>query len=213
MKKTTTVLVADDHSLLLAGFVMILQSEKSIKVIGEAKSAEQACLLYSELKPNVTLMDILFQNSMTGFDAIKKILKSDPEAGIIVLSQHDQARIIKESYDVGAKAFIKKNDPPSLLITAIKEVAAGNRYFSPDTALTLASFSTSNNPSPRDILSAREYEIYKAIASDKTIAEIAKEMSISEKSVHNALYQIRQKTGLKRTTQIAKDAQTRGIVK
>jgi len=63
------------------------------------------------------------------------------------------------------------------------------------------------------ILSTREFEIYKAIASDKTISDIAKEMSISEKSVHNALYKIREKTGLKRTTQIAKDAQTRGIVK
>jgi len=212
MNNVITVLLADDHPLIRAGFILSLKKDSSIKVIADADTPEKACLLYEEHKPDVVVMDIRFQGELTGFDAVREILKIDSSASIVMLSQYSQAMSIKESYEIGAKSFITKTDNPDLLITAIKAAAKGELYFTPEAALKLATLTASADPSPMELLSKREFVIYKAIASDKTAVEIAKEQNISEKAVHNAIYNIKKKTGLKRTTQIAKDAQNRGIV-
>ena len=204
--KPISILLADDHPLLRAGFTKLLTDSGLIEVIAECSDAKEAYDKYVEIKPDVVVLDILFKEKMTGIDTLKDILDYDSDAVILMLTQHDQPRVIKEAYQLGAKSFIPKDAEPDLLIKAIEHVANGEVYFLPEVAQKLAALSTINHNLPQDILSKREFSVYKLIAEDNSLSEIAKILGISIKSVGNALHTVRKKLGITRNTEIIKHA-------
>jgi two-component system invasion response regulator UvrY len=157
-------------------------------------------------------MDILFKGKMTGLDATKVILNMNPQANVIILSQHDQARLIKKAYQLGALAFVPKDAEPELLIEAILKAAMGEKHFLPEVAQKLAYLSAEQETDPKNRLSQREFEIYRLIAEDRSNTEIAEELGLSQKTVNNALFTLRSKLGLKRNTEITKHALKHGII-
>ena len=209
-----SVLFSDDHPLLRAGFTMTLSLEPGIEVVGESDTALNAIEEYKRLKPDVTVMDILFSgHTTTGLDALKKILEYDSRAAVVVLSQHDQPNLIRESYQIGAKSFIPKDAEPEILIKAIKLAAEGKEYFLPGIAEKLAILSTQvEEKSPQEILTKREYAVYCLVAEGKTSPEMAEILGVSVKSVANALYNLRKKLGITRNAEIAKHAIKHGVI-
>ncbi|MEJ2612212.1 MAG: response regulator transcription factor [Candidatus Thiodiazotropha sp.] len=211
--KNITVMLADDHPLLRNGFIEAMGESKEIKVIYSTDNPQDACDAFSRHKPDVVVMDILFKEKMTGLDAIKIILSTNPLARIIVLSQHDQARLIKETYQLGALAFIPKDVEPELLIDAIKKAAIGEKHFLPEIAQKLAYLTAEHNTDPKALLNQREFDVYRLIAQDHTNVEIAEELGLSQKTVNNTLFALRSKLGLRRNTEITKHALKHGIIK
>ncbi len=208
-----TVMLADDHPLLRNGFIEAMNENKEIKVIHATDNPQDACDAYNQFHPDVVVMDILFKEKMTGLDAIKTILNTHPGAKIVVLSQHDQARLIKETYQLGALAFIPKDAEPELLSDAIKRAARGEKHFLPDIAQKLSHLLAEYDHDPRTRLNPREFEVYRLIALDRSNTEIAKELELSQKTVNNTLFALRSKLGLHRNTEILKHALKHGVVK
>jgi two-component system invasion response regulator UvrY len=208
-----TVLLADDHPLLRNGFFEAMGEDDDIEVVYDTDSPDDACDAYKQYQPTVVVMDILFKEKMTGLDATKKILSIDPQANVVILSQHDQSRLIKEAYQLGALAFIPKGAEPELLVEAVRYAAVGEKYFLPEVAQKLAFLTAERKTDPKDLLSEREFAIYKLIAQDYTNVEISKELALSQKTVNNALYTLRSKLKLQRNTAIAKHALKHGVIK
>ena len=211
-QENITVMLADDHPLLRNGFIEAMGESSQIEVVYATDNPQDACDSYRKYKPDVVVMDILFKEDMTGLDAAKIILAANPKARIIILSQHDQARLLKEAYQLGALAFVPKDTEPELLIEAIKRAAIGKKYFLPEVAQKLAYLTADQHSDPQALLNQREFDVYKLIALDRSNTEIADELDLSQKTINNTLFALRSKLGLRRNTEIAKHALRHGII-
>ena len=116
---TIRVLLADDHPIVMTGFAMSLSGE-GMTVLGQVKTPQDAVQQYAALQPVVMILDIRFGAELTGLDAAKEILLAHPNANIVFLSQFDQDSLIKETYRLGAKAFVTKDCNPADLAIAVR---------------------------------------------------------------------------------------------
>jgi len=209
--QSISVILADDHALLRTGFKDTMGACEDIEVVYDTDNPADACQAFERLRPDVLVLDILYLEAMTGLDAAKDLIKHHPQARIVVLSQYDQPRLIKEAYQAGAMAFIPKNEDEAL-VEAIKKAARGEKTFIASVAQKLAALTAEQPEDPRDVLSEREFEIYKLIAQDRSNVEIAQELGLSQKAVSNALYSLREKLGIRRDTEITKHALRHGVI-
>src|SRR5215831_815047 len=127
---TTRVLVADDQSMVRAGFRMLLSGEEGIEVVAEACNGLEAVEKAARFDPTVVLMDIRMPE-LDGLEATRRILAADPGARILILTTFDLDEYIYEALQAGASGFVLKDDPPEQLIAAIRTVAAGDALLSP----------------------------------------------------------------------------------
>ena len=124
------VLVADDQSLVRAGFRMLLRGEQDIEVVAEASNGLEAVEKAARYEPNVILMDIRMPE-LDGLEAARRILAADSSARVLVLTTFDLDEYVYEALRVGASGFVLKDDPPEQLLAAIRTVAAGEALLSP----------------------------------------------------------------------------------
>ena len=124
------VLVADDQSLVRAGFRMLLADEADIDVVAEAADGREAVEKAVRFQPTVILMDIRMPE-LDGLQATRQILAADPGARVLILTTFDLDEYIYEALSAGASGFVLKDDPPEQLLSAIRTVAAGDALLSP----------------------------------------------------------------------------------
>jgi DNA-binding NarL/FixJ family response regulator len=196
-----TVLLADDHPIVMTGFSMAL-SDFGFKVVGEAKTPEEAIKMYSALLPDVLVLDIRFGEKLTGLDTAKEILQAHPNAKIIFLSQFDQDSLIKETYKIGARAFVTKDCSSADLSIAIKRAHKGELYFLPHIAERLANLSVVGDHSPRSLLNERELEVFILMAKGLTNIEIAEKLTLSPKTISNISQAVKDRLGISRAAEI-----------
>jgi DNA-binding NarL/FixJ family response regulator len=204
-------MLADDHPIVMTGFAMSL-SEQGIEVVGQAKSPDEAVAMYRQEKPDVAVLDIRFGTELTGMDAAHQILKADPNAKIIFLSQFDQDSLIKETYRLGAHAFITKDCDPAELANAVRLAHEGKLYFMPQIAARLASLAVRGDVSPQSQLDERSLEIFKLMAEGMTNAEIAERLDLSTKTISNISQAVKEKLGVHRQAYITKLAVKHGLI-
>ena len=211
VQKTIRVMLADDHPIVMTGFAMSLTS-LGMDVVGQAKSPDEALAMYRTLQPDVLVLDIRFGTELTGLDAAQAILKAFPAARIVFLSQFDQDSLIKETYRLGARAFVTKDCDPADLATAVRDAHEGKLYFLPQIATRLAKLSVRGDASPQSQLDARGLEIFKFMAEGLTNAEIAEKLNLSTKTISNASQAIKEKLGVHRQAYITKLAVKYGLI-
>jgi DNA-binding NarL/FixJ family response regulator len=124
------VLVADDQSMVRAGFRMLLANEDGIEVVAEARDGLDAGTQAARVRPTVVLMDIRMPE-LDGLEATRRILAADPAARVLILTTFDLDEYVYEALRAGAGGFVLKDDPPEHLIAAIRTVAAGDALLSP----------------------------------------------------------------------------------
>jgi two-component system invasion response regulator UvrY len=197
------VLLADDHPIVMKGFSMSLASY-GIQVVGEAKTFEEVVSMYAALGPDVLVLDIRFGQKLTGLDAAKEILKQYPDAKIVFLTQFDQDSLIKETYKIGARAFVTKDCDPADLVMAVTRAHEGSLYFRPDIAERLASLSVRGDQSPQSMLDERELEIFILMAKGLTNLEMAEKLALSPKTISNVSHAVKEKLGMHRAAEIAR---------
>jgi DNA-binding NarL/FixJ family response regulator len=127
---TVSVLVADDQSMVRAGFRLLLSGEPDITVVAEARTGLEAVEKAGRFHPAVVLMDIRMPE-LDGLEATRRILAADKNAHVLILTTFDLDEYIYEALSAGASGFVLKDDPPEQLISAIHTVAAGNALLSP----------------------------------------------------------------------------------
>ncbi|TFW30297.1 response regulator [Massilia horti] len=205
------VMLADDHPIVMTGFAMSLE-EAGMEVVGQAKTPSEAHAMYAETRPDVVVLDIRFGTELTGLDAAQDILKSDPRAKVVFLSQFDQDSLIKETYRLGAHAFVTKDCDPADLATAVRDAHEGKLYFLPPIAARLASLAVRGDVSPQSQLDERGLEIFKLMAEGLTNAEIAEKLNLSTKTISNISQSVKEKLGVHRQAYITRLAVKHGLI-
>jgi DNA-binding NarL/FixJ family response regulator len=211
---TIRVLVADDQSMVRAGFRMLLAGEEDIEVVAEANNGLEAVDKAARFDPDVVLMDIRMPE-LDGLQATRRILAADDAARILVLTTFDLDEYVYEALRAGASGFVLKDDSPEQLIAAIRTVAAGEALLSPTvTRRVIKKFARMPRPAPPrelDDLSEREREVFGLMARGLSNGEIADDLYISETTVKTHVTHILQKLDLRDRVQAVVLAHQTGL--
>ena len=209
------VLVADDQSMVRAGFRMLLSSQPDIEVVAEASNGLEAVEKAARFRPSIVLMDIRMPE-LDGLEATRRILAADDAARILILTTFDHDEYVYEALRAGASGFVLKDDPPEQLLAAIRTVAGGEALLSPAvTKRVIAQFARLPRPAPPrrlDELTERELEVFRLIARGLSNAEIGKELFISDTTVKTHITHILQKLDLRDRVQAVVLAFRTGLV-
>jgi DNA-binding NarL/FixJ family response regulator len=209
------VLVADDQSMVRAGFRMLLAGESDIDVVAEAGNGREAVEKAARFKPAVVLMDIRMPE-LDGLQASREILAANADARILILTTFDLDEYIYEALRVGASGFVLKDDPPESLIAAIRTVAAGDALLSPSiTHRVIGQFARLARPAPPkelEELTAREMEVFRLIAQGLSNVEIGEQLFITDTTVKTHVTHVLQKLNLRGRVQAVVLAYQTGIV-
>ena len=209
------VLVADDQSMVRAGFRMLLSSEQDVDVVAEASNGLEAVDKAARFQPDVVLMDIRMPE-LDGLQATRQILAADPSARVLVLTTFDLDEYVYEALRAGASGFVLKDDPPEQLLGAIRTVAAGDALLSPSvTKRVIDQFSRLPRHEPPEELAElteREREVLALIAEGRSNSEIGKALFISETTVKTHVTHVLQKLGLRDRVQAVVLAYQAGLV-
>jgi DNA-binding NarL/FixJ family response regulator len=212
---TTRVLVADDQSMVRAGFRMLLAGEDDIEVVAEASNGLEAIEKAARYTPTVILMDIRMPE-LDGLEATRQILAEDRGARILILTTFDLDEYVYEALRAGASGFVLKDDSPEQLIAAIRTVAAGDALLSPTvTRRVIQKFAGMPRPAPPkelEELSEREREVFRLMVRGLSNAEIGQELFISETTVKTHVTHILSKLGLRDRVQAVVLAYQTGLL-
>ena len=211
---TIRVLVADDQSMVRAGFRMLLAGEEDIEVVAEASNGREAVDKAARFDPTVVLMDIRMPE-LDGLEATRQILAADDSARILILTTFDLDEYVYEALRSGASGFVLKDDPPEQLLAAVRTVADGNALLSPAvTRRVIEKFTHAPKlepPSGLDELTERELDVFRLIARGRSNSEIGRELYISEATVKTHITHILQKLNLRDRVQAVVLAYEAGV--
>lgn len=174
-------MIADDHPQITSGLSFALESYGILQVAAVNDGA-LVVSTYLKIRPDVLVLD-LRMGAVGGLDVARELLAIDPTAKIVFYSQFDQDHIVQEAYKIGGKGFVTKNRATSILVDAIKTVHSGETFFLPEIASRLEKISSINRRSPAEVLSEREFAVFKHMALGLTNPEIAAALGLSESTV------------------------------
>ncbi len=201
-KATIRVFIADDHAIVREGLKQILAESPDIIVAGEAENGVDAIKLFRKSKCHVMLLDISMPDR-SGIEVLKQVKKEHPELAVLMLSMHREDQYAIRSLKAGAAGYLTKQSAPRELVTAIRQVAAGQKYVSAALAQELAaSVADDHETALHDTLSDREYQTLTMIASGKTVGAIAKELSLSVKTISEYRSRLLVKMKLKNSAEL-----------
>ena len=201
-KAIIKVFIADDHAIVREGLKQILAETRDIIVAGEAENGLEAVKLFRKSECQVMLLDISMPDR-SGIDVLKQIKKEKPDLAVLMLSMHREDQYTIRSLKAGASGYLTKQSAPRELVNAIRQVAGGQKYISPALAQELANHVGEDHEAPpHDALSDREYQTLTMIASGKTVGVIAKELSLSVKTVSEYRARLLVKMKLKNSAEL-----------
>ena len=196
------VLVADDHAIVRRGLRQILAETEDIMVGGEAATAQEVLQLVRGERWNAVILDISLPGA-NGLGLLAEVHKEHPELPVLILTVHSEDQYAVRAIRAGAAGFLTKESAPEKLIEAVRKVAGGGRYVSAELAENLASFLAGETAgAPHERLSDREFEIMKMLGSGRTVSEVAKELSLSVKTVSTHRTRILKKMGMKTNAEL-----------
>jgi len=190
------VLLADDHAIVRNGLKEILESTGDIVVAAEATNGHEALARVRETEIDVAVVD-LSMPGRSGIELIKLLKVERPKLRLLVLSMHSEQQYAVRAVRAGAAGYLTKESAADELVAAIRRIAGGGAYISPETAerLVLASNTGSDGP-PHTQLSNREYEVFRALVDGKSVTDIAAGLNLSVKTISTHKSRILEKMGL-----------------
>ena len=205
--KVVTVLLADDHTIVLQGLAKLLEGEPNIRVVGEAHNGREAVNKVEELKPDVIVMDIAMP-ILNGIEATRQIKKIRPQSKVIILSMHSHDRFINELFSLGASGYLLKDSTGQDIIRAIQAAVRGDTYLSPSISRRVIEnyVSLKKNKSSQEErysqLSNREREVFQMIAEGRSTKEIADILFVSQSTVKTHRANIMEKLQIENLSQL-----------
>ena len=190
------VLLADDHAVVRAGLREILADTGDVIVAGEATNGQEVLAKVRGETFDVAVLDMSMPGR-SGIDLIKQVKKEKPQLRILILSMHSEQQYAVRAVKAGASGYLTKESAADELVAAIRRIAAGGAYVSPETAERLVLDSSPRaGAAPHTKLSDREFQVFQLIASGKSITEIAQQLSLSVKTISTHKTRIMEKMGL-----------------
>jgi two-component system invasion response regulator UvrY len=210
-KASIRVFIADDHAIVREGLKMILAEQRDIVLAGEAETGLDAIKLFRKSRCNVLLLDISLPDR-NGIDVLKQIKAEKPDLAVLMLSMHREDQYAIRSLKAGASGYLTKQSAPRELVDAIRQVAGGQRYVSAQLAQVLAAQLGEDHDRPvHETLSDREYQTLTMIASGKSVGDIAKELSLSVKTISEYRSRLLDKMKLKNNAELTHYAIRNGL--
>ena len=210
MPRKTRILLADDHAVVRQGFKLILNQEPDLEVIGETGNGSDAVRLANELRPDLIILDIAMPD-VNGVETTRRILENCPDRRVLILSMHKDAVYVRETLRAGAKGYILKESIDQDLLRAVRAVAAGDGFLSPEISRTVLE-DYQQIPDPFDSLTARERQVMQMLAEGKVAKEIATELDVSVYTVDAHRGRIMKKLGLRSSTELVRFAMRKGLI-
>ena len=211
----TSIVLVDDHNVVRQGLRAILEAEVDFSVVGEASNGLDGIRLVDSLHPDILVVDIMM-NGINGLEVARRISRSSPKTGIVVLSMYDNEAYVIEALKAGAKAYVLKGATSNELVEAIRAVAAGRRYLSsPISERAIETYmrkAEAPSVDPYDMLTPREREVLFLASQDLSNNEIADQLVISRRTVEVHRHNVMRKLGLRNRIQLLRYAVQRGII-
>ena len=204
-----SVLLVDDHAVVREGYRRLLERDASLVVVAEAATAAQALRCDEQFKPDVVVLDIALPG-VSGIEILRRILARRPEARVLMFSMYQDGIYASRAIEAGACGYLSKASAPDLLLDAVRSVARGRRYLSPDVEQVLALSSAADGPA--SALSARELEVLRMLSQGYSVEKIGERLGLSPKTAANHQSSIKQKLGADSALQLILIAQQLGLI-
>jgi two-component system, NarL family, response regulator NreC len=209
------VLIVDDFPLIREGFAHALTGDPAIEVVGQADNGRDALRMAAELRPDVMVLD-LYMPEFGGMMVLERLHDASPNTKALVVSASERAEMLLDAVAAGANGYLTKRVSREELRQAVITVHGGGSMISPALASVLIQeYSRTRGGEPstvRALLGARDQEILRLVAQGHTDREIGKLLHISPRTVQNHLTRIRERTGLKRRSELARWAVQHAVV-
>lgn len=206
------IFIADDHPIVRRGLKQIVAETSDIVVAGEASNGEEVLSKVRENDYDVILLDITMPG-VSGLDILRDLKCLKHKAPVLILSIHPEEQYAVRTLKAGASGYLTKESAPDELIAAIRKVSVGGKYVSPSLAERLALDLEVDAAKPLHyILSDREYEVMRMIASCETINQIANHMSLSKKTISTYRSRILTKMKMKNNAELTKYAVKHNLI-
>ena len=178
---TTRVLLVDDHELMRDGLRALFEMDEEFEVAGEAGGARSAVALAAASRPGVIVMDVSLPD-LSGIEATRQVLGQAPEGKVVALSVHDDPHYVAGMLQAGASGYVLKKGAASEVLQAVRAALAGRTYLSPE--LAGAVYDQMQRLAAHPELKEREREVLRLISEDRTTPQIARQLNLSENTVH-----------------------------
>ncbi len=206
------VVLIDDHTVVRRGIRQILSDSDNIEVVGEASNAGEMMQTLRAVACDVLLLDISMPGK-NGIDALKSVKKEWPKLHVLMLSMYPEDQFALRALRAGAAGYLTKHSPPEKVIEAVHRLASGKKYITPETAESLAGVLDVNpDQPPHELLSDREFQTLRFIASGKTLSEVAETLCISPKTVSVYRARLLEKMKLKNNSELTHYAIKAGLI-
>lgn len=212
----TRIVLADDHALVRAGFLALLQSIPGVAVVGEASDGQEALRLIEETQPDVALIDISMPN-LSGIEVTRQVTARWRQVKVLILSVHATQEYVLRALRAGARGYLLKTANPAELTTALETVARGESYLSPKVAQHITDFLRHAEPilaesNQLDQLTPRQRETLQLIAEGRTTREIAQQLQISVKTVESHRSQLMERLDIHDVASLVRFAIRVGLI-
>lgn len=206
-------MLCDDHSIVRAGFRVLLEREPDLSIVAESSSGPEAVALVEQLQPDLILLD-LSMPSGNGFDAIGRIRTASPRCRILVLSMHAAPEYVRPALRAGAHGYLVKGSGLHDLLQAVRTVAQGGRFVGTEVAAIVSDdvVSADERDDDLDRLTPREREVLQLVAEGQTNRLIAQKLGLSPKTVDSHRTNLMRKLGLHDAQALTRFAVRRGLI-
>jgi two-component system, NarL family, invasion response regulator UvrY len=208
----TTVLIVDDHPLVRQGVRAELSKTSDIKVVDEARNAEEGISKARELKPDIVLLDISLPGK-NGFEVLRQLHAEMPTMHVLMLSTYPEKQYAVRCLANGARGYLTKESAPDELVSAIRKVAQGRKYVSASIAELLAEdVGALTDRLPHETLTDREFQVLCLLGAGKTVSQISEILSLSLSTINTHRSHILQKMKMGATAQLVRYAVDNGLI-
>lgn len=206
------VVLADDHRMVRAGLKEILADTGDIEVVGEATNGLEVMARVREESFEVLVLDMSMPGR-SGIELIRQVKGEKPALRILVLSMHSEEQYAVRALKAGASGYLTKEGAADELVAAIRRIAGGGAYVTPETAQRLAlGLDGGREGPPHAALSDREMQVFLMITAGKTVSEVAEELILSVKTVSTHKTRIMQKLNLTNQSELIRYALRHGLI-
>ncbi len=206
------VYLADDHAILRQGLRRLLREAPDIAVVGECADGRQALQAMEQTACDVLILDLSLPR-VSGIEVLRRLRVSRPALRILVLSMYAEEQYALRMLREGAAGYVSKDRPSDELMHAIRQIAAGHTYRSPELSARLRSGEANPERPVHESLSAREYQVFDLLAQGRGVSDIAAELNLSKSTVSTYVQHIKGKLNVSTVGEIIRYAHQAGIVR
>ncbi len=202
------IFLADDHPIVRQGVRRTIEEQPDMTVVGEASDGWQVLNAADRASWDVLVLDLSLP-TISGIEVLRRLHAELPLLRVLVLSMYAEEQYAGRLLAEGAAGYVSKDEPPSAVLAAIRTVAAGRAWFSPE---VLNALQHGRTEQAHERLSAREYQVFTLLVAGRSVSEIASELNVSGSTISNHVTKIREKLGARTVGEIIRYAHKAGFL-